>query len=304
LGHVIGGKWCPYCANKKLCDDTTCESCLNKSFALHEKSQQWSKTNGDITPIQVFKSSGKKYWFDCNICFHSFETVLSSITRGQWCSYCSNPPKKLCDDTICEGCSNKSFASHEKSQCWSKKNGDITPRQVFRSSNTRFWFDCDKCIHQFETTLSGITRGQWCPYCYNKTEGKLYEKLKVLYPSVVTQFKQNWCKNITYLPYDFCIPELNIIIELDGLQHFKQVSSWKSPEETFANYKYKEQCANANNYSMIRLLQDDVWFDKYDWCKELCNAIEDIQQQPAGGTVTNKYLCKNGEYDHFDDQCT
>jgi very-short-patch-repair endonuclease len=135
--------------------------------------------------------------------------------------------------------------------------------------------------------------GKGCPYCVNKTEGKLYEKLKILYPSITPQFKQEWCMK---KKYDFCIPEYNIIIELDGLQHFKQVSSWKSPEETFANDKYKQECANDNNYSMIRLLQDDVWFDKYDWCKELCDAIESIQQQPAGETVTNIYLCKNNEY--------
>jgi very-short-patch-repair endonuclease len=116
-----------------------------------------------------------------------------------------------------------------------------------------------------------------------------------MYPSITPQFKQEWCKNKKCLPYDFCIPELNIIIELDGEQHFKQVSNWKSPEDTFAIDKYKEQCANDNHYSMIRLLQEDVWNDRYDWCKELCDAIESIQSC-GGETVTNKYLCKNNEY--------
>ena len=124
----------------------------------------------------------------------------------------------------------------------------------------------------------------------------MYETLKTVYPTITTQFKQEWCKNITYLPYDFCIPNLNIIIELDGAQHFKQVSNWQSPEDTFAIDKYKEQCANDNNYSMIRLLQEDVFYDKYDWCKELCDAIEDIKR---GDDIVNIYLCKHNEYDQF-----
>ena len=135
-----------------------------------------------------------------------------------------------------------------------------------------------------------------CPLCFNKTEGKLFEKMKHIYPSITTQFKQQWCKNVTYLPYDFCIPEHKIIIELDGPQHFHQISNWQSPEETFVNDKYKEQCANDNNYSVIRLLQEDVWLDKYDWCKELCDAIKEIKQ---GDDIANIYLCKNCEYADF-----
>ena len=127
----------------------------------------------------------------------------------------------------------------------------------------------------------------------------------MIYPSIMTQFKQEWCKNKKCLPYDFCIPDLNIIIELDGGQHFKDVQIWKSNwKEQFKNDKYKQECANANHYSMIRLLQEDVFYDKYDYCKELCDAVESIRQQPACETGTNKYLCKNGEYDHFYDQCT
>jgi hypothetical protein len=100
----------------------------------------------------------------------------------------------------------------------------------------------------------------------------------------------------SYLPFDFCIPEYKIIIELDGPQHFQQISNWSSPEEQFENDKYKETCANDNSYSVIRLLQEDVFYDTYDWVKELCETIEEIKN---GDEVVNVYLCKNGEYDAF-----
>jgi very-short-patch-repair endonuclease len=143
--------------------------------------------------------------------------------------------------------------------------------------------------------LKGV-KGTGCRKCVNKTEAKLYEKIITIYPSLQTQFKQEWCKRIKHLPYDFCIPEYKIIIELDGVQHFTQIMNWSSPEEQFENDKFKEECANQNGYSVIRLLQEDVFYDTYDWVKELCDEIEEVKSSEV---ITNVYLCKNGEYEQF-----
>jgi len=152
-------------------------------------------------------------------------------------------------------------------------------------------------IHNdFEQTPCNHLQGNGCPMCIHKTEAKLFENLVLKYPSLIRQFKEEWCKRIHCLPYDFCIPEYKIIIELDGKQHFLQVMNWSSPEEQFKNDKYKEECANQNGYSVIRLLQEDVFYDTYDWIQELCNAIEEIKTSEE---ITNVYLCKNGEYEHY-----
>jgi len=295
LGHVSLGQWCPYCSipSKLLCSDEKCEHCHDKSFASHDKSCFWSKRN-ELTPRDVFKSSGDKYWFDCQECKHEFDMVLNHITRGSWCPYCCNPSKLICSND-CEHCFNKSFASHEKSCLWSCKN-ELMPRDVFKSSRAKYLFDCVECETTFQISLYSVIAGSWCPLCKNKTEGKLFKQLKEMYPSLETQFKRDWCKNIQHLLFDFCIPEFNIIIELDGRQHFDQVSNWSSPEEQFTNDKYKEKCANENGYSVIRILQEDVFYDRYDWFTELCASIEELA---SSGTITNKYLCKKGEYDGY-----
>ena len=44
-----------------------------RSFASHSKAIYWSDKNGDIKPRNVFKSTVKKYLFDCNHCHHTFE---------------------------------------------------------------------------------------------------------------------------------------------------------------------------------------------------------------------------------------
>ena len=296
---IRSNRWCGFCCNppQKLCDNKECSTCLNKSFASNTKHIFWNKKNIK-QPREIFKNSRSKYLFDC-ICGHVFECALYHITgNNRWCGFCAKPSKILCDNENCKICLDKSFASNTKHIFWSKKNIK-QPREMFKSSNKKFLFVCEN-MHEFESTLANITNNNsWCPKCQSKTETKLYEKMVQLFPSIITQFKQEWCKNINnnyYLPFDLCIPENNIIIELDGRQHFIQVLHWSSPEINFENDKYKEKCANENCYSTIRIIQEDVLYDKYDWCKELCETIEHIKN---GNKVINIYLCKKNEYDKY-----
>ena len=287
--------WCPYCSvpSQKLCNNN-CKYCFDKSFASHEKSKYWSNDN-ELHPRQVFKGSDRKtFIFDCDKCPHNFEIILKSITtKGHWCSYCSH--QKLCDDTNCDMCFNNSFASIERSNQLNDKL--INPRMLFKSTNKKFKFDCETCNKVFETQLSDITKGVWCPYCVNKTELILFNKLVEYYPTLKRQFKVEWCKNIKHLPFDFVIEERKIIIELDGKQHFEQIGKWLSPEETRKNDIFKMKCANDNGFSIIRILQKDVYKNTYDWLSELISNIEKLTYE---NRVQNIYMCKNNEYKDFD----
>lgn len=136
-----------------------------------------------------------------------------------------------------------------------------------------------------------------CPSCINKTEFKFYTKMKELYPEIKRQYKVKWCKNKLYLPFDFAIEEYKIIIEIDGEQHFKQISNWTPPEVQVEKDKYKMKCANDNGFSVIRLPQMDISKDKYDWVNEIRLSVLDIISEKA---IKNIFICKNYEYKIFD----
>ena len=36
-------------------------------------------------PRDVFKNTGKKYWFKCGVCNHDFVSSLDHIVAGRWC---------------------------------------------------------------------------------------------------------------------------------------------------------------------------------------------------------------------------
>ncbi len=290
----IDQEHCAFCNNKKLCNNINCKSCFENSFASHPKSQYWSDKNNDI-PRNIFKGSDKKCVFNCDVCNHAFEARLYNIKDGKWCPYCAN--LKICYNNNCLLCFEKSFASHEKSQYWSDKNNDI-PRNIPKYSNEKYIFNCEKG-HEFESLLSNISQQQWCPFCKNKTEQKLFEALKVDYPDLKHQFREEWCKNpITnrHLPFDFVLEKEKIIIELDGPQHFTQVSNWSTPEEQYERDTYKMECANQNGYSVIRITQEDVYDDTFDWYKMLKESIETIIKKDS---VENHYISYEDDYAHF-----
>ena len=138
---------------------------FERSFTSHPKSKYWSEEN-EIVPRNVFKSSGKKYKFDCDKCNHEFEISLSVVNGGTFCPYCAN--HRLCknDCTICE---EKSFASHPKSKYWSDKN-DILPRNVFKSANKKYKFNCPNCDEIYEANLFTVSNGTWCSCTKYNTE--------------------------------------------------------------------------------------------------------------------------------------
>ena len=133
-----------------------------------------------------------------------------------------------------------------------------------------------------------------CPSCINKTEFKFFNKIQEIYPTLKRQYKVEWCKNKICLPFDFVIEEFKIIIEIDGPQHFTQVSNWTSPEIQIEKDKYKIICANNNGFSVIRLLQNDILKDNFNWIEELnCKILKIINESK----IQNIFICKNNEYE-------
>ncbi|MDD4931690.1 MAG: zinc-ribbon domain-containing protein [Candidatus Colwellbacteria bacterium] len=285
--------WCPYCSSKKLCDSDHCVICFNRSFASHKQSKYWSREN-NISPREVLKSSNNTYYFECE-CGHTFENNLGNIIKGQWCPYCAIPAKRLCDNE-CEQCFKRSFASHEKSRYWSKKN-IVLPRQVLRSTHNKYIFDCVECGNEFSQELHSTVQGQWCGFCKNKTEGKFKLWLETLVNiKYVSQPRYDWCKNDkgNKLPFDFEViyNDTKFIVEIDGDQHFKDIDHWKSLSEVISeNDRFKSDRALENGYNVIRIYQPDIWKDNIDW-KEIILSIFTSRTRDSDMYFVSKELSK------------
>jgi very-short-patch-repair endonuclease len=159
---------------------------------------------------------------------------------------------------------------------------------IFNGTDSKYTFRCDK-DHLFDCSINNVSYGRWCPSCKNKTEIKLFEFIKNI-QICEKQKSFDWCKNKRFLLFDFYIKDLSLIIELDGIQHFKQISNWKCYKKNVETDVYKMKMALNKGISVIRILQEDVWNDKNDWRNRLKNSIK-IYNEP-----TIIYLDNNNEY--------
>jgi very-short-patch-repair endonuclease len=284
---------CPYCTNQRLCDNDECLYCFDKSCASHTISEAWSPKN-TLKPREVFLQSNKKIIFNCLECYHEYTTSVSHYyNREGSCAYCAN--MKLCTNSECRQCYNKSFASHPKVLCWSSKN-NLSPREIFKGSEKKVTFNCDICTKEFESKLYNILTGYWCPFCKNKTEGKVQEFLKGEYEDYKYQLRFDWCrysKTNNIMPIDFGLLDRKIVIELDGEQHFSHISNWNLPEDVQSKDIEKIKHCLDNGYSLIHIYQVDIWKDTYDWTEFIKRLIRDLESEARPQCV---FVADGGKY--------
>ena len=280
--NISQGKGCPFCANKRLCKDDNCKPCWEKSFASSQYAQFWDCEVNKGNPRDYFMNCNSVFGFICDKCKHSFNQSPNNISNPKvlaWCPFCAS--KRLCKDDNCKPCWEKSFASSQYAQFWDCEVNKGNPRDYFMNCNWGFGFICDKYKHSFKMPLNSVTQGSWCSFCKKKSEGKLNLFFINNDFKVNKQLRFDWCRNPDtgyYFPVDFQINE-NIILELDGPQHFIQVSNWRDPVLQQERDMYKMECAINNGFHVIRILQTDVWYDKNNWGERLIDAIHKLEKK-------------------------
>lgn len=200
----------------------------------------------------------------CKITFHSFQS-------GNRCMICFGTPKYTYEYI-------KSY--------FEKYNYKLLSNQ-YKDCFSKLDYICDN-NHISNVVFNNFKNGTRCIKCKNKTETIVFNFLKIHFNNVKHQIKFDWCKNKLHLPFDLLID--NIIIEIDGPQHFKQISNWQSPNDTFDVDIYKMKNAIKNNYRIIRIYQYDIFYNKIDWKNKLLEAINSDEEISYISLNKNMYI--------------
>jgi len=279
------GSGCPFCSGRQVCVH-------NSIVHTHPHvAKLFHPTKNDVS-IETLapNSSIRPFWLCPNTCEygcpHEWKTSVHHVTT----------------DTACPCCSGQKHCIHDKipfthpdllSEWHPTKNGELSPNDISAHSHNNIWWQCLKNKNHIWKTQIGVRAiGCGCPFCKNKTEAKVLDFLKKHYPDVFTQLKLESCKNITYLPYDFCIPSVKVIIELDGRQHFKHIKLFKNNvQNSIERDIYKMQKAESEGYRVIRIFQEDVYDNNEKWLEEnLLSHIKSEDRNPAFiSTIPNMY---------------
>jgi len=121
---------------------------------------------------------------------------------------------------------------------------------------------------EFETTMDNHLKGRECQLCYPKDsrgEKRIIRFLKANNINYNREYRFKDCCNIKPLPFDFYLPDKNILIEYDGKQHFEPVEYFGGLEglkKTQDNDKIKTEYCLKNNIELVRIKYTD--FDKIE----------------------------------------
>lgn len=196
-----------------------------------------------------FKCNDKWYKYTCNVCGWTegwiTESHLLNENDKRGCSCCHG-------NTVVKGIND--IATTHPYLVKYFKNIEDTYTHTY-SSNKEVWFRCLDCGCEKKIKINTLYyRGLSCNKCGdgislpNKT---MYNVLKQLQIHFILEYSPKW---INRKRYDFYIPSLNLIIEMDGGWHLQDNKmSGQSSEESKAIDNYKDEQAKLNGIEVIRI---------------------------------------------------
>ena len=255
----------------------TIEEFIQKARAVHGDKYDYSKS--------VYICSRNKVRIGCYK-HGGFQQEAASHLQGFGCPQCKMETITFSIENFIE----KSNKIHGEKYDYSKVSYVNNTTAVIIICPTHGEFNQVPFIH------TNLNQRCGCPHCVNKAEYKMFTTLKTVYPEIHRQYKTEWCKNKQCLPFDFCIPNEKIIIELDGEQHFTPVTSWREAELQTDKDLFKMKCANDNGFSVIRISQKYTE-NNPNWLNSINETIHVIRNQKEGAAANNYFICEGTEYD-------
>lgn len=229
---------CPFCNGKPRNRRYTTEEFIQLASTIHEYKYDYSKS--------VYKQHNEKL---CVIChekdrfgnehgeFYVTPHSHISITKTG-CPKCSGKYQKTTNDFI-----NEANEMHDFYYDYSKTS--------YKNAKTKVCIICPE-HGEFWQTPNGHLTGNGCPVCkQSKCERQIKKILKDNAINFIPQYKPTWLCNMSL---DFFLPDKNIAIEVQGLQHYKPVKYWGG-EITFQKVverdKKKKTLCEENNVKLI-----------------------------------------------------
>lgn len=271
--EFMRGKTCRYCSPHQddLCGDDSCEGCLSRSILSYCGEKNWiTKYNNDLNPRMIRRGSHSyRCAFLCRSCGHPHYNTPYVYSLSNTCRYCCLANGTVCKKMDCKICLPNRFFNHPSCKYWKYDKNEIDPRYLRMNSHTSAIFQCPECDQEYSAVIKDVNSGYWCSCTRKKTESLVLAWLKETCPNltIIPQFS---ISSIPSRKFDFFIKEYNNILEIDGPQHFIQISNWQPPKDTRHIDIAKMTHAMRDGKSVIRIPQMDIWNDTSDW-KDLLN---------------------------------
>ena len=182
----------------------------------------------------------------------------------------------VCSNQKCPECSPNKQKSHEdfKKEVYSLVKNEYEILDTYIKAYQMINIKHIICGTIFPTTPHNFLRGNRCPKCNNsKGEDSIEEFLSRYNIYNIPQYKFLDCKNINCLPFDSYLPNNNLCIEYQGIQHYEPIDLFGGEKQFILQQKLDGIKRNYCKINNIKLIEIPYWdFDNIELIlqKELC----------------------------------
>jgi len=237
---VYNGRRCPNCfgTKKQSIDDI-----INRCKDLHDDEYK-------ILNFNNYTNNKSKIEVIHNKCGHIYDVVVQNFLNGTKCAKCSGSLKLTKDEVIKRfnfiyGDDYKPILDEEP------KNGKTKIKVIHKN-----------CGNLWMASISNILYNNTaCPFCkMSKGEKSIKKYLDLKKIEYKIEYRFDDCRYIRPLPFDFFLPEYNICIEYDGIQHFEPISFFGGDFSLIRNKKIdliKSTFCSKHDIRLIRINYKD-----------------------------------------------
>lgn len=231
---ILKGCGCPECGKEKIGDKN------RKTHAQYI--EELKNLNSNIIVIDTYINAITPILHKCLIDEHEWYATPANILFGTGCPKCGGTIKKTHDEYVDEVFS---------------INSNIEVIEQYINARTPILHKCKIDGYVWYSAPYAILSGCGCPKC-NESKGeksirKWLDSNSIKYESQKS-FKD--CKDKQYLPFDFYLPDYNVLIEYDGEQHYKPIEHFggqDSFEITTAHDSIKNDYCKNNGILLLRI---------------------------------------------------
>lgn len=244
LLHSICGEIYSVTPNHFFYDKTRCKCQLNiKQPEVFEKEFNLI-AKGRYTQLETYKRNHSKIAIRHEECGTVFRATPHSFLQGKGCPECFGNKTKTTEE----------FSSEVDEL----SDGEFSLMTEYVNNRVHVTIRHIECGKEYSVIPKDFLRGNRCPFCKQSKGERLVRKILdgegLIYE--IQKSYDDLKSNYQKLPFDFFLPEHNLLIEYDGIQHSKEVQFFGGAKKLAAQKRrdtLKNDYAKRNNIRLLRI---------------------------------------------------
>jgi len=214
-------------------------------YTIEEVKEYIKNNKNGICLTDVYINNKSNLKLKCGDCNHIFFNSFKNIKYlGNWCPSCSNNLKHTITFI-------KNFALQK---------GGICLSNTYINNKSKLKWKCSKCNNIWNARFDRVKSGTWCPKCNRSHGEKTIED--ILCKKKIEYLTEYIFTNLKNRRFDFYLPQYNMVIEFDGVQHFEIYGKY-TPDQNILEKKQeydieKTLFCEKNKIKLLRICYKDI----------------------------------------------